>query len=62
MSSIFEASWDSSYARPGTRNVSQTFFRCDNGYDTTDIQRIAALAVGEHVELDASHHIVKRVR
>lgn len=62
MTRLYEAMWDESYVRPGTRTVSEKHFHADNGYDIDDLQRITALEVGEHAELDVSHHFVKRIR
>lgn len=40
----------------------ENHFHRDNGYDVVDIQRIEALLVGEQVELDDGHHLVKRIQ
>ena len=62
MTRLYEATWDQSYVRPGTRTVSEKHFHADNGYDTDDLQRTTALEVGEQAELDGGHHFVKRIR
>jgi hypothetical protein len=42
--------------------VPENHFHRDNGYDVVDIQRIEAPLVGEQVELDDGHHLVKRIQ
>ena len=59
---LYNASWDETYLRAGTRTVSESHFHRNNGYDAVDIQRIEALQVGEQVELDDGHHLVKRIQ
>jgi hypothetical protein len=58
---LYDATWDETYLRTGTSTVSEDYFHRDNGYDAVDIQRIEALRVGEQVELDGGHHLVKRI-
>jgi hypothetical protein len=62
MTRLYEAMWDESYVRPGTRTVPKNHFHANNGYDIDDLQRITALEVGEQAELDGGHHFVKRIR
>jgi len=62
MTRLYDATWDETYVCAGTRTVSEMYFHSDNGYDADDIQRVHALAVGEHVALSGSHHIVKRIQ
>jgi cystathionine beta-lyase family protein involved in aluminum resistance len=62
MTRFYEATWDQSYVREGTRTVSESHFHADNGYGIDDLQRITALEVEEQAELDGSHHFVKRIR
>ena len=59
---LYNASWDETYLRAGTSTVSENHFHRNNGYDAVDIQRIEALQVGEQVELDDGHHLVKRTQ
>ena len=59
---LYNASWDKTYLRAGTSTVSEKHFHRDNGYDVVDIRRIEALRVGEQVELDDGHHLVKRTQ
>lgn len=59
---LYNASWDETYLRAGTSTVSENHFHRDNGYDVVDIRRIEALRVGEQVELDDGHHLVKRIQ
>jgi len=59
---LYNATWDETYLRTGTTTVSKDYFHCNNGYDAVDVQRIDALRVGEQLELDASHHLVKRIQ
>jgi len=62
MARLYDANWDDTYLRAGTTRVSEEYFRCDNGYDVVDIQRVDALRVGEQLELDQGHHVVKRIQ
>ncbi|WP_438396967.1 hypothetical protein [Caballeronia sp. DA-9] len=62
MTRLYDATWDETYVLPRTDTVSEDYFHGDNGYDAIDIQRIDALRVGEQVELDNGHHLVKRIQ
>ena len=62
MARLYDATWDETYVLPRTDTVSEDYFHSDNGYDAIDIQRIDALRVGEQVELDNGHHLVKRIQ
>lgn len=62
MAPLYDATWDETYIRAGTNSVSENHFHRDNGYDAVHIQRIEALRVGEQVELDEGHHLVKRIQ
>ncbi len=56
----FFASWSSKYYTTGkTATRSLVWFSEKNGYDKTDIATIKKLKVGDSVEIDKGHTIVR---
>jgi len=58
----YRAKWGKSYVKPEKKKVKFSFFSEGLGYTNEDRQRIAKLAVGQVIHLDAGDHSVKRIK
>jgi hypothetical protein len=56
----FLASWDSNhYSKGKTENHTLAWFSVERGYDKTDISNIKKMKVGESLEIEKGHIIVR---